>query len=97
MPCFVASIAFFFPRLAIILTAIFSDYIGRAFNHEWLWPVLGFFFMPYTLLAYALAKNANGSVDGLYMVLVIVAVLVDLGVLGGGAQTSRKRLKTGKA
>lgn len=97
MPCLVASIAFFFPRLAILLTAIFSDYIGRAFNNEWLWPVLGFFFMPYTLLAYAFAKNANGSVDGLYMVLVIVAVLVDFGVLGGGASSSRKRLKTSKA
>jgi Flp pilus assembly protein protease CpaA len=97
MPCFVAALAFFFPRITIILLALLSDYIGRAFNNEWLWPVLGFFFMPYTLLAYAFAKNANGSVDGLYMVLVIVAVLFDLGVLGGGASTSRKRLKTGKA
>lgn len=97
MPCFVALIAFFFPRVAIILTAIFSDYIGRAFNNEWLWPVLGFFFMPYTLLVYAFAKNVHGTVDGLYLVLVIVAALVDFGVIGGGASTSRKRLKTGKA
>lgn len=97
MPCFVAALAFFFPRITIILLALLSDYIGRAFNHEWLWPVLGFFFMPYTLLAYAFAKNANGSVDGLYMVLVIVAVLVDLGVIGGGASSSKKRLKTSKA
>ncbi len=97
MPCFVALIAFFFPRLAILLTAIFSDYIGRAFNDQWLWPVLGFFFMPYTLLAYAFAKNANGSVDGLYIALVVVAVLCDLGVVGGGAKSSSKRLKAGKA
>lgn len=96
MPCFVAALAFFFPRVTIILLALLSDYIGRAFNHEWLWPVLGFFFMPYTLLAYAFAKNANGSIDGLYMVLVVVAVLIDFGVIGGGAQSSRKRLRTNK-
>ena len=97
MPCFVAALAFFFPRLAIILTVIFSDYIGRAFNNEILWPILGFIFMPLTLLAYAFAKNANGSVDGFYLVLVIVAALFDLGVLGGGASSSRKRIRTGKA
>jgi hypothetical protein len=96
MPCFVAMIAFFFPRLAIILTVLFSDYIGRAFNNEVLWPILGFIFMPLTLLAYAFAKNANGSVDGMYLVLVIVAALVDLGVFGGSASSSRKRLKSSK-
>lgn len=93
MPCLVAAIAFFFPRLAIILIAIFSDYIGRAFSGEWLWPVLGFFFMPYTVLAYAFAQNSGGGVHGLYLVLVIVAVLLDLGVIGGGADSSRKWLK----
>lgn len=97
MPCLVGLIAFFFPRLAIILIAIFSDYIGRAFGGEWIWPVLGFFFMPYTVLAYAFAQNSGGGVQGLYLVLLIVAVLCDLGVLGGGAQGSRKRLQTGKA
>ncbi|MBX3405174.1 MAG: hypothetical protein KF869_00295 [Phycisphaeraceae bacterium] len=93
MPCLVAAIAFFFPRLAIILIAIFSDYLGRAFSGEWLWPVLGFFFMPYTVLAYAFAQNAGGGVHGLYLVLVIVAVLCDLGVIGGGADSSRKWMK----
>lgn len=93
MPCLIAAIAFFFPRLAIILIAIFSDYIGRAFNGEWLWPVLGFFFMPYTLLAYAFAQNHGGGVHGLHLVLIIVAVLLDLGVIGGGADSSRKWLK----
>ena len=34
-------------------------------------------------LAYAWAINENGSVSGLYLVAVILAVLLDLGVLGG--------------
>ena len=87
MPCLVASIAFFFPRLAIVLLVIFGNYIGRAYDTT-LWPLLGFFFMPYTTLAYAFGKNANGSIEGLYLVLVIVAVLFDLGSNGGGGRQS---------
>ena len=85
MPCLVASVAFFFPRVAIILLVIFGDYSGRAYDTI-LWPMLGFFNMPYTTIAYAYAKNANGSVEGLYLGLVVVAVLFDLGVMGGGGK-----------
>ncbi len=90
MGCLAAGLAFFFPRLTIFLMVVFGDYIGRAFD-TWLWPLLGFFFMPYTVLAYAFAKNHHGGVDGIYMVLVVVAVLVDLGVIGGGAHTARRQ------
>jgi uncharacterized membrane protein len=55
-----------------------------------LWPVLGFFFMPLTTLAYAWAINANGSVAGGYFVVVLLAALVDLGVLGGSSQSRRR-------
>ena len=87
MPCLVASVAFFFPRLAIVLLVIFGDYIGRAYDTT-LWPLLGFFVMPYTTLAYAFGKNANGSIEGLYLALVIVAVLFDFGTIGGGGRHS---------
>lgn len=89
MPCLLAGIAFFFPRFAMILLVIFSDYMGRAYATI-LWPVLGFIFIPYTTLAYAFAKNQNGSVSGLYLVLVVVAVLFDIGVLGGGGSSARR-------
>lgn len=90
MPCLVAAFAFFFPRIAILLIVIFSDYIGAAYKTT-IWPLLGFFFMPYTTLAYAWAINANGSVSGIYLIAVILAVLLDLGVLGGGARTRQAR------
>lgn len=90
MGCPLAVLAFFFPRLTIALLVIFGDYIGRAYD-TWLWPLLGFFFMPYTTLAYAFARNQHGGVDGIYLVLVVVAVLVDLGVVGGGAESARRK------
>lgn len=90
MGCLLVGVAFFFPRLAILLLSIFTTYIGRAYD-AMIWPILGFFFMPYTTLAYAAAKNQHGSVDGLWLVLVVVAVLADLGVMGGGGEVARRR------
>jgi hypothetical protein len=91
MPCLMGCLAFFFPRVAIVLIWLFSDYLGRAYDTV-LWPLLGFFFLPLTTLAYAWAVNTNGTVTGIYLVVVIVAVLVDLGIVGGGAHSGRRRL-----
>ena|ERR1043165_5488072 len=91
MPCMLALIAFFFPRLVLILLALFSNYLSRAYTGMLL-PLIGFFLLPYTTLAYAIAMNENGGVNGAYLVLVIVAVLVDLGVLGGGARARKVRV-----
>jgi hypothetical protein len=91
MPCLLALIAFFFPRVVILCLAIFTHYLSTAYTN-WIWPVLGFFFMPYTTLAYAWAINSHGSVQGGYLVAVILAVLLDLGVIGGGAKVRRTRV-----
>jgi len=77
------------PRFAIVLVVIFSDYLGRAYE-TFLWPFLGFLVMPLTTLAYAWAINSRGSVAGMHMVVVVVAVLLDLGLVGGSARASRR-------
>jgi len=89
MPCLIVLIALFLPRLAIALLALFSHFIGAPFGGALLWPILGFIFAPYTLLAYCLAMNQHGSVEGMWLVLVILAALLDLGVIGGGAKSRR--------
>lgn len=89
MQCLVGCLALGAPRVAIVLVVLFSDYIGRAYETT-LWPLLGFFFMPLTTLAYAWAVNTHGSVSGLYLAVVVIAALMDLGVIGAG---SRQRFK----
>ena len=89
MQCLVGCLALGAPRVAIVLVVLLSDYIGRAYETT-LWPLLGFFFMPLTTLAYAWAVNTHGSVSGLYLGIVVVAALMDLGVVGAG---SRRRFK----
>jgi hypothetical protein len=91
MPCLVALLAYFAPRIAIVLVVLFSDYIGTAYE-SLLVPFLGFFFMPLTTLAYAWAIHSRGSVEGFALVVVVLAVLVDLGLIGRAAK-ERKRGK----
>jgi hypothetical protein len=89
MPCLIGCLALFMPRLVIILVAIFSNYLSEAYD-SWVWPVLGFFFLPLTTLAYAFAWHlGEGSVNGVGLVLVILAILVDVGLLGTGERSRR--------
>lgn len=90
MPFMVGCLALMAPRFAIVLVVVFSDYIGRAYETV-LWPFLGFLFLPMTTLAYAWAINSRGSVEGVQLVVVIIAVLIDLGLIGGSAARRKRR------
>lgn len=90
MPCCLVSlIAIFAPRLAIFFTWLFSTYFSRAYETA-LWPLLGFLFMPYTMLAYAVAMN-NGGLRGFWLFIFVLGVLLDLGVIGGSAKSRQQR------
>lgn len=90
MPCILGCLALFTPRIVIVLLVIFTDYIGEACDTT-LWPLLGFLFMPLTTLAYAWAwHHGGGSVEGLGLAAVVVAVLVDLGLLGGSGRAAHR-------
>ena len=80
MPCLLALLALAAPRIVIVLVVIFSDYIGEAYQGV-IVPFLGFLFLPLTTLAYAYAQH-SGGLDGLPLVLFIVAILLDLGIIG---------------
>ena len=93
MPFLVGCLALAAPRFTIALVVFFSDYIGRAYETT-LWPFVGFLFMPLTTLGYAWAINSRGSVEGLQLVVVVVAVLIDLGLVGGSASKRRRVRKS---
>ncbi|OGQ77634.1 MAG: hypothetical protein A2289_06290 [Deltaproteobacteria bacterium RIFOXYA12_FULL_58_15] len=91
MACLIALFALLTPRLVLLVVIILTDFVGRAYE-GWLWPLLGFFFMPLTTLAYAAAINwNNGSVSGFYFFMVLLAALGDLGSLGGGRAVRRRQ------
>ena len=90
MPLLPLIVAVFFPRLVIILIAIFTNWFSAAFSNL-LWPVIGFLFMPCTTLAYMAAMlNNHHTVSGGWLALIIVAALFDL---GGQGHTARRRTR----
>ena len=93
MPCLLALLAVFFPRVVMVVMYLVSDYLQTAFKGV-LFPLLGFIFLPYTTLAYAFAMHQNsGSVSGIYLVIVIVAFLMDIGSTSGVEATRRRRVR----
>ncbi len=90
MPCLLALLALSAPRAVIVLLVIFTDYIGRAFD-SFLWPLLGFVFLPTTTLAWAWAQNTRGEVAGVHLVVVIAGLLLDLGMVGSGRSSFLRR------
>ena len=90
MPCLVLIVFLAFPRIALVLLFIFSNYLQRAY-HGLLIPLLGFIFLPLTTLAYAWMTNTQQPIAGLNLVLLIIAVVIDLGGISGGEYHRRTR------
>ncbi|WCO67236.1 hypothetical protein PO878_00680 [Iamia majanohamensis] len=90
MGCLVALIALISPRLAIFLMWLFTDRLRIAFDSGWV-GLLGFLFLPWTTLVYALAYAPFGGVTDLGWVLVGIALFADLASYGSGERSRRRR------
>ena len=90
MGCLIVLIGLFSPRLAIILVAIFSNDLSRAFHGSWVAPLIGFFLAPWTTLIYTLLWTTNRHVYGVEWLFVGLAFLLDLGSLFGGSRYRRR-------
>ena len=88
MCCVLALLAFLGPRLAIFLLWIFTNYLSRAFD-GFVLPLLGFLFLPWTTIAWAIAQNEFGGTNGIGLLIIVIGVLADIGILGGGARARR--------
>jgi hypothetical protein len=89
MGCFVFILALLSPRLALVGVWLFSDLLSRAFDGVLL-PLLGFFLLPWTTLAYAIMwTNGTHEVMGFEWFIVALAFLADLGSAGYGSRQRR--------
>jgi hypothetical protein len=89
MPCILVALALFVPRVVMVFIWLLTNWFSQAFETV-LWPLLGFFLMPYTTLAYMAAMlNNNHQLSGGWLLLVVVAVLVDLSSSGSAARRRR--------
>jgi hypothetical protein len=89
MPILLLLIGFFFPRLIIAVLYFFTGWFRDGFDGTLL-PILGFLFMPITLLWYGLVQHYfGGEWSGGPTIGIVIAVLLDLGLIGRGAKRKR--------
>ena len=86
MPCLVILLALISPRLAIFAVWLFSNLLSRAFD-SWVVPLVGFFLLPWTTLAYVLMWDAGrGTVEGFEWFIVALGFLADLASHAGSGR-----------
>jgi hypothetical protein len=85
--CFAALLALISPRLALFFIWLFSNLLSRAFD-SWLVPLIGFFVLPWTTLAYAVMWDAGSNkVYGFEWFIVVLAFFADLASYGAGSRS----------
>ena len=90
MPCLLALLALAFPRVAIVLLWLFSSFFS-VLHTNILVPVLGFLFLPLTLIVYTyLLHTYGGHIGSTQLLFLFIAVVLDLGLLGGGTLGRRR-------
>jgi len=88
MPCCLIIAVLAFPRIVLVCMFLFSHYLERAY-HGLIVPILGFILLPLTTITYAWLMNTHRSIQGLNLLILIAAVVLDAGGIGGGAFRKR--------
>lgn len=91
MCCLFSTMVLFGPRLAIIVWGLLQPVRWEATFSTFVWPLLGFLFVPWTTLMYvAVAPNGVTGLDWVWMVL---GVIVDIASYSGSAYGNRDRIR----
>jgi len=86
MPLLLLLIGYFFPRVMIVVLYLFTGWWKSAFDGI-LIPIIGFIFMPLTVLWYGISEAYfPGNIQTIGL---MIAVLLDLGLIGNGARGKR--------
>ena len=76
--CIFAFAIAFVPRIMLILAWIFSDRWDVVWQGNWLWPLLGIIFLPYTTVMYLLIWTPVGGIAGWDWMWIILGLLLDI-------------------
>ena len=83
MPCLFALGALIAPRVVIVLLWLLTTWFEGVFDTP-LWPVLGFVFLPTTLLWYTAVQNwYGGEWDVFQIVVLVITLMIDVSPAGG--------------
>lgn len=78
MPCLFLAGALVLPRITIAYLWFVTNWFTGVFDSI-MWPLIGFFFAPTTLLWYSVIENVYAGTWGTFQIVVmIIAVMIDL-------------------
>jgi len=86
--CFVVLLGTAFPRVALLITWLFTDQVGEAFD-GWALPLLGLIFLPFTTFFYVVAYAPIAGVTGIGWLFVVFGFLLDISSYFGASQRNR--------
>jgi hypothetical protein len=92
MCCLFTVLALLGPRAAILVWWLLDPLVWQRAFDTFIWPFLGFLFLPWTTLMYVLVYP--GGVNGLDIVWLGLAFAFDLFNWGGGAFGNRRQIDT---
>lgn len=83
MPCFAVLLAFIAPRLLIAMLWLFTHWFDGLFANP-AFPILGFFFLPTTLIWYTAVQHFWGGAWGIVQILgLALALSIDVSPASG--------------
>jgi hypothetical protein len=83
MPCLLTLLALAAPRLVVLLLWFFTGWFSGLFN-SLLWPLLGFVFLPTTLLWYSAVQHWFGGQWSLWPIVgIVIALMIDISPASG--------------
>jgi len=78
MPLILAFIGLIAPRFTALMLWFFSNWFTGVFDTK-IWPILGFIFLPFTMLWYSAVVNwFNGEWSWWQVIVLLIAILSDL-------------------
>jgi len=92
MCCLFTALVFLGPRFGIVIWALLEPVRWQTAFDTFIWPMLGFIFLPWATLAYALV--AVGGVEGADWIIIGLGVVLDIFGWAGGGYGNRARLNS---
>ncbi len=92
MCCFFSVLLFLGPRAAILIWWLVNPLLWQATFDRFIWPLLGFIFLPWTTLMYVIVAPAGTGVVGFDWLWLGLALLADISMYAGGGYGNRDRV-----
>jgi hypothetical protein len=89
MPCILLVLALAFPRVIIVLLWLFTNFFHGVY-HGIIIPVLGFLFLPLTLIVYTYIAKTYSQMGLPQFIALAIAVIIDLGLVGSHRLSSSR-------